>query len=344
MLKQALKVIPEPTYGQQLQPFAVRGLKAEGRIAIRYTESPVEMADGETASLRQPSYRIMNLGYGPMHPDTRLSPRLAPQLIGLGLLEAIDEKDLRALADPDDLNGDGISGRINRVWNRERQQTMPGRFGWKAGMASVNEQSQAAFNHDIGLSTPLYPDAQGDCTVDQTTCLQAPNGNSPQYDDLELHQDLAEWTAHYVRHIAVPQRRDPNHPQVLRGKRLFYQANCVACHTPKFRTRNDAIDPENANQLIWPYTDLLLHDMGEGLADNRPEADANAQEWRTAPLWGIGLSRAVNGHANFLHDGRARSVLEAILWHGGEAKTSRDRVTLMTRAQRADLIRFIESL
>ncbi|MEW8605335.1 MAG: di-heme oxidoredictase family protein [Candidatus Thiodiazotropha sp.] len=339
-----ISTMPEPTYGSQLQNFAVRGHTAEGRVKIDYQAIEVVLADNEKVQLRKPSYTITDLGYGALHPDTLISPRLAPQMIGLGLLGAIKASDLEAIADPDDRDGDGISGRLNRVWSPRHDRVMPGRFGWKAGTATVDEQSQSAFFGDIGISVPLHPDASGDCTERQPACGQAPDGNSPQYENLETPSLTTRWTALYSRNLAVPRRREAGAPDVLRGKRLFYETGCIGCHIPKFVTAEEAIDPEHAGQLIWPYTDLLLHDMGEGLADDRQEGEANGREWRTAPLWGIGLSAAVNGNSFFLHDGRARTVLEAILWHGGEAQASRDKVVAMNRRQRADLIRFIESL
>lgn len=336
--------IPDPTYGTQLQDFAIAGHRAEYRLAIDYTEVPVTLVDGSVVSLRQPSYRAEDLGYGPLHPQARLSPRVAPQMIGLGLLEAIDEADLLARADPDDADGDGISGRPNRVWSGEFGHVMPGRFGHKAGAPSVNEQSQGAFAGDIGISGPLNPAGWGECTAAQAACRAAPNGNSPQYDHLEAGRQVTELVVFYARNLAVPARRQPDDPTVLAGKRVFYTLGCTGCHTPSYRTRKDGVAPEQADQLIWPYTDLLLHDMGEGLADHRPEGVANGREWRTAPLWGIGLTPVVNGHSQYLHDGRARSLLEAVLWHGGEAQPQRDAVVGLSAADRAALLRFLESL
>jgi CxxC motif-containing protein (DUF1111 family) len=273
-----------------------------------------------------------------------LSPRVAPQMIGLGLLEAIAERDIEAAADPDDRDGDGISGRPNRVWSTLANSRRLGRFGWKAGSPSVDEQSQDAFAGDMGISVPLHPDGAGDCTERQIACRRAPNGNSPQYDDLEAHRQVTDLVAFYSRHLAVPARRDHDSPEVLAGKRLFHQAGCSACHRPGYVTAADAADPALAGQRIWPYTDLLLHDMGEGLADHRPEGEASGREWRTAPLWGVGLTPQVSGHGSYLHDGRARNLLEAILWHGGEAEAAREAVRTMSREQRRQLLRFVESL
>ena len=336
---------PEPTYGEQIQNFSVRGVPAEGEMTIAYRERTVALADGETASLRVPAYGVAGLRYGPLHPRAMLSPRVTPPIIGMGLLEAVPEEDVLAGADPDDADGDGISGRANRVWSDERRKLMLGRFGWKAGQPTVAQQAAGAFRSDIGVSTPLYPDPHGDCTEAQRACRNAPHGRAsdPRH-GVEATETMFDLLVFYSRNLAVPARRNLDDPQVLRGKRLFYESNCIGCHRPKFVTRRDSIGKEQSFQLIWPYTDLLLHDMGEGLADGRPEGEAGGREWRTPPLWGIGLTETVNGHTLFLHDGRARNLLEAILWHGGEAEASRQRVVAMTREERAALLAFLNSL
>jgi len=336
--------LPDPVYGLQLQRAAISGHAAEYRLAVSYEEIPVALACGESAGLRWPTYTVTDLGYGPLHPLARLSPRVAPQMIGLGLLEAVDEQDILVLADPEDRNGDSISGRPNRVWNKRQGRVVTGRFGHKAGMPSVDEQSQAAFVQNIGISVPLHPDGAGDCKPGQRSCRHAPDGNSPQYDHLEAPGQVTDLIALYARNLAVPARRDRDDPDVLAGQRLFEDIGCSQCHTPIFVTREDAVDPEASGQTIGPYTDLLLHDLGEGLADHRPEGDADGREWRTAPLWGVGLTAMVSGHSYLLHDGRARNVLEAVLWHGGEAGRHRDAVTRLSKAERNQLIRFVESL
>ena len=336
--------VPEPTYGGQLQNFSIQGVKGEGDITIAYDEVPVALADGETVSLRKPSYGVSGLHYGPLHPETMLSPRIAPPVIGMGLLEAISDADILAGADPEDRDGDGISGRANTVWSDEHGRTMLGRFGWKAGQPTVSQQAAAAFRGDVGISTPLYPRPHGDCTAAQEACRGAPHGGASAQDTVEVSAALVELLVFYTRNLGVPARRDIGDPQVLDGKRLFYDANCTGCHRPKFVTRRDSIGEEQSFQLIWPYTDMLLHDMGEGLADGRPEGEANGREWRTPPLWGIGLTETVSGHTFFLHDGRARSLLEAILWHGGEAEAAKERVVAMSREERAALLAFLRSL
>ncbi|MEM8790189.1 MAG: di-heme oxidoredictase family protein [Pseudomonadota bacterium] len=335
---------PEPTYGRQLQDFALPGHKAEYRLDVAYEEIEVALSDGETARLRKPIYSARDLGYGPLHPDAMLSPRVAPQMIGLGLLEAIPAADILANADPEDADGDGISGRPNIVWSTEYEQAMLGRFGLKAGTPTVRHQSAAAFAGDIGISTALFPAAAGDCTETQTQCLDAPDGANEAEDGFELSNQSLELVTFYSRNLGVPARRDIEDPTVLHGKRVFYETGCIGCHTPKFVTHRLNGRDEQSFQLIWPYSDMLLHDMGEGLADNHPEARATGREWRTPPLWGIGLTEAVSGHTYLLHDGRARNLLEAVLWHGGEAQAQRDAVVSMPKADRDALIRFLESL
>ena len=331
--------LSDPVYGGQLQNFVVQGARAEGEMTVSYEEIPVALADGETASLRRPSYGIANLAYGPLAPGTGLSPRVAPPVIGMGLLEAIAEADILAAADPDDRDGDGISGRPNLAWSDEHAKTMLGRFGWKAAQPTVAQQAAAAFLGDIGIATPLYPDPWGDCTDAQPACRAAPHGGVPEADET-----MMELLVFYTRNLAVPARRGVSDPAVLAGKRLFYESGCIACHRPKFVTRRDSIGKEQSFQLIWPYTDLLLHDMGDGLADDRPEGEATGREWRTPPLWGIGLTETVSGHTLFLHDGRARNLLEAILWHGGEAEAAKEKVVAMTRDERRALLAFLDSL
>ena len=336
-------VIPEPTYGGQLQAFAIQGLTPEGQMTIRYEDMPVKLAGGDVAVLRKPTYGVANLGYGPMRPDVMLSPRVAPPMIGLGFLERIAEQDILANADPDDRDGDGISGRPNMVWSQADSKPVLGRFGWKAGEPSIRQQAGHAAGADIGLSSALAPNPSGDCTDRQQSCIKAPNGDDAE-EQVELTEQMLELITLYARNLAVPARRDVGKPDVLTGKQAFYDSGCAACHRPKYVTPKGDEMPEQSSQLIWPYTDMLLHDMGDGLADNRPEGDATGREWRTPPLWGIGLTQTVSGHTNFLHDGRARNLLEAILWHGGEAEAAKNRVIAMSPEQRADLIAFLNSL
>lgn len=338
-----IAVVPEPTYGGQLQDFAIQGHAAEGRMHIEYGMRVVTLADGVEVPLRVPRYSVTDLGYGPLHPDALFSPRVAPPMIGLGLLEAIDEADILAQADPDDADGDGISGKASQVWDIASGAVTLGRFGWKAGQPSLRQQSSGAFNGDIGISVPLAPLPAGDCTAAQPACIAARHGDGVKPGGFEAGDEVMDLVTFYAGNLAVPARRDVGAPQVLAGKKVFYEAGCAACHTPKYLTRSDA-PPEQAGQLIWPYTDLLLHDMGEGLADGRPEGVASGREWRTPPLWGIGLTQAVNGHTELLHDGRARNILEAILWHGGEAEAAKQAVVELSTEARTALLRFLESM
>lgn len=329
---------PEPTYGHQLQNFAIQGLQAEGRLTITYDEVPVALEGGEMVMLRRPTYGVAGLSAGPMAAEVRWSARVAPPMIGLGLLEAIPEAAILAHADPVDADGDGISGRAQRLADGRL-----GRFGWKAVQPDVAAQAADAFATDIGISTPLLRRSHGDCTPRQTACLAAPTGDDP-VEGVEVTAVMFDYAVFYARHLAVPARPDAAAPAVLAGRDLFMAAGCAACHVPAFETGRDGIDPELAGQRIHPYTDLLLHDMGPGLADQKTEGQASGAEWRTAPLWGIGLTRQVSGRSEFLHDGRARSLLEAILWHGGEAAAARAAVVALSPADRALLITFLNSL
>ncbi|WP_129973297.1 MULTISPECIES: di-heme oxidoredictase family protein [unclassified Pseudomonas] len=334
-------VVPEPVYGGQFQDMAVPGVAPEGKVRVDYTPVPVRFKDGTEVELRKPVLQITQLGYGPMHPDTRFSARVAPPMIGLGLLEAIPEEAILANAAAQAKENNGINGRPNRVWDDEQQKTVMGRFGWKAGQPNLNQQNVHAFSGDMGLTTSLRP--FDDCTDAQTACKQAPNGNGPDGEP-EVSDNILRLVLFYSRNVAVPARRGVNDAQVLAGKNLFFQAGCQSCHTPKYTTAANAAEPELANQVIRPYSDLLLHDMGEGLADNRTEFQASGRDWRTPPLWGIGLTQAVSGHTQFLHDGRARNLLEAVLWHGGEAKAAQQQVLSFNAEQRAALLAFLNSL
>ncbi len=337
-------VVPEPTYGGQLQNFAIPGHAAEGRMTVDYVEHQIQLNGGDAVSLRSPVYGIDELGYGPLHPDTMMSPRVANQMIGLGLLEAIHEGDILANADPRDIDGNGISGRPNWVIDDVTGNRALGRFGWKAGNPTVRQQTAHAFAGDIGISSVLVPKPHGDCTSIQTACRSAATGIQKWQGPHEASQDLFDLVVFYSETLAPPSRRNLEADDVLAGKRTFYEIGCIDCHTPKYVTRKSTETEATSFQLIWPYTDLLLHDMGDGLADGRPEWEAGGREWRTPPLWGIGLTETVSGHTYFLHDGRARSLLEAILWHGGEAQAARDAVVELEPGERAALIAFLESL
>lgn len=333
-------VVGEPVYGVQLQDMAIAGHVPEGKVRVDYRSRWVSFEDGSRVELREPALRIGQLGYGPLHPDTRFSARVATPMIGLGLLEAIPAEAILANATRQAQRDDGIHGRPNQVWDVRQGATVLGRFGWKAGQPSLDQQNAHAFAHDMGLTSRLL--STDDCTTGQPACLAAPNGNGPGNEG-EVSDNIRRLVLFQTRHIGVPARRDVADPTVLRGKRLFYQAGCQSCHVPSYTTGASA-EPALANQRIWPYTDLLLHDMGDGLADGRGEFTASGREWRTPPLWGIGLSATVSGHSQFLHDGRARNLLEAVLWHGGEAEAARRQVVAFNSGQRDALLAFLNSL
>jgi CxxC motif-containing protein (DUF1111 family) len=332
---------PEPRYGGQLQGEAIPGVPREGRAKIRYEELAGRYADGETYSLRRPHYSIEELGYGPLAPDVLVSPRVANHLVGLGLLEAVPEADILARADPDDRDGDGLSGRPNYVWDRVADRRALGRFGWKANQPSLLQQTAGAFNGDMGITSALFPEES--CTPAQAACAAAPRAE-PGSDGPQLKKSFLRSVVAYVSTLAVPARRRADAPEVRAGKQVFDRLGCAGCHAPVMRTGVYMSIPELSNQRIRPFTDLLLHDMGPGLADGRPDFEASGSEWRTPPLWGLGLVPTVNRHRYLLHDGRARGFAEAILWHGGEAQASQDRFVKLPKGEREALVAFLESL
>ncbi|MEX1258297.1 MAG: di-heme oxidoredictase family protein [Gemmatimonadota bacterium] len=328
---------PEPGYGGQLQDQGIPGVPAEGRAVIRYESVKGTFGDGEPWELRRPVVSIEDVAYGVLSEDLLVSARVAPQMIGMGLLEAVPEGAVLALADPEDADGDGISGRANRVWDEAAGAPALGRFGWKANQPTVAQQAAGAFLGDLGITTPMHP--TNDCTEIQEGCRAAPGGGDP-----EIAEDDFRKVVLYASTLAVPAMRDAEDPRVVSGFHLFQETGCAACHTPTLHTEEHPTFAALSNQTIHPYTDLLLHDMGEGLADGRPDFEAEGREWRTPPLWGIGLVETVNGHTFYLHDGRARNLTEAILWHGGEAEGARDRFVALPGELRAALLRFLESL
>jgi CxxC motif-containing protein (DUF1111 family) len=327
--------VPVPGYGDQLQTRSLLNVKREGDVAITYTDNAQKFADGTNYSLRTPAYAFTGL-YMPMPAGVMLSPRVAAPVFGLGLLEAISDADILANADPNDGDGDGISGKANYVYNVLKKVRVLGRFGWKANQPNLLQQVGAAYNGDIGITNFLFPK---ESSAGQTQFDSAIGSST-----YELADSLMHSVQFYVRTLAVPVRRNLTSAGVIKGKALFASAGCNKCHKPDMRTAVDVSLPQVSNQKIHPFTDLLLHDMGPGLADNRPDFLASGTEWRTAPLWGIGLTQKVNGHTNFLHDGRARNLLEAVMWHGGEAQSARDKVNSMSKTERDALVSFLESL
>lgn len=324
---------PVPGFGAQLFDKSLFGVTPMATFSIEYVEQGGSFDDGEVYSLRAPTYRIQN-PYQPMPSNVMTSPRVALPVFGRGLLEAISENTLLFLADEADANTDGISGRANYVWDYSTGARAIGRFGWKANNPTLLQQVAGAYHGDMGVTNPLFQ-------------IESSFG-APQFDgktdDPEIDEEILEVATFYMQTLAVPARRNFSDPLVQRGEKLFEQAHCSGCHIPQLATGSLANVPEVSNQTIFPYTDLLLHDMGESLADNRPDYLADGREWRTPPLWGIGLTERVNGHTFFLHDGRARNFIEAIMWHGGEAEPSKENFRRLTKNDRTALVAFLESL
>nr|WP_180318048.1 di-heme oxidoredictase family protein [Delftia acidovorans] len=340
--------VPDPVYGDQFNTEGVLGVKGEGQLRIRYEQVHGRFADGTAYTLEKPVYELAALNYGPLASNLMTSPRIAPQVIGLGLLEHIPESEILANAAAQAALGGPIKGQPNYVWDAYGERMMLGRFGWKANVASIAHQTASAFLGDIGITSKRFPHQT--CTPAQKDCLAAPNGNGAE--GVEIEDRVLDDVIFYQATLAPPARRNASDPAVRRGEALFHQAQCAQCHRPSYKTGGElfpALSPALSSkglsgQTIAPYTDLLLHDMGDALADGRPDFKASGRQWRTPPLWGIGLLPDVNNHQRLLHDGRARGVLEAILWHGGEAEAAREQVRQFSAEDREALVKFVESL
>ena len=324
--------MPVPGFGLQIQDRAVFGVTPEARVVVTYEEVAGTFADGEPYSLRKPTYRLED-PHRTLPADVLMSPRMARPVFGLGLLEAVTEATMEDLAQTQAAEGE-VSGRLNYVWDRATESFKVGRFGWKANEPSVRQQTADAYRNDMGITSPLVP-------IETTADSNTGDGLD---DDPEISDEVLDLVAFYVQTLGVPAARDVGSPTVERGRTLFREIKCASCHAPSLQTGSLADVPEVSNQAIFPYTDLLLHDMGEDLADYRPDFRANGYEWRTPPLWGLGLTQLVNQHTFLLHDGRARNVTEAILWHGGEAEASRERFRQLSKEDRDALLAFLDSL
>jgi len=322
-----------PGYGGQLQDKATFGHAPEANVTVNWTESPYYFLEGDSIMLRQPIWNFLN-HYTAVPQGMMYSARVAPPLHGMGLLEQIDEHTIKSLADVNDANADGISGKANLVWDEKNRRMMLGRFGWKSEAATLDQQVAGAYNEDMGVTSYIFRRESSYGQVQHDGIEDEP----------EVPDSIFNSVVFYVKTLAVPARRKVTDPIVRRGKDIFSQAACDKCHVTTLRTKTDVTFPEASNQVIHPYTDLLLHDMGPGLADNRPAYEASGSEWRTSPLWGIGLTQLVNGHNNYLHDGRARSIMEAIMWHGGEADASVNYVKALPKTDRDALLSFLRSL
>ena len=323
---------PVPHFGTQLQNKSIFNVVKEASYTTTFEEKNISLNEGSTVTLQRPVFHLEN-GHVDIPNNVQISPRVAPAVFGLGLLESISVSDLQNLEDEFDSDGDGISGKLNMVWNINQQSSTIGRFGWKAENPSSLQQTADAYHQDMGITTNLFPDEN---CIEQDNC----NGDDGVVD---ITDEVLEATSFYFQTLAVPAPRNYDSEQFISGLSLFDEIGCSACHVSSFVT-SDVVMKELSNQKIFPYTDLLLHDMGEDLTDNRPSFLAEGNEWRTPPLWGIGLTELVNGHTRFLHDGRARNIEEAILWHGGEALDAQKSYVQLSSEERTDLLFFLNSL
>lgn len=328
---------PLPNYGDQFNDRANNGIEAEGRVEFHWEMLMGQYADGTPYTLRKPVFKLVDLNFGPLGDDARLSPRVASEVYGVGLLEAVPAKEILAWADPDDQDGDGVSGRANYVPDPESGKRLIGRFGWKANQPTLRAQNSGAAAGDIGITNPVHP--RENCPPVQKACADAPHGAEP-----DLSEEFLVKLTHYTRVLAVPERRNAHAPEVMKGSGIFAEIGCAACHRPTMKTGGNTLLNLLDDQTFHAYTDLLLHDMGPGLADDRPDNLATGREWRTAPLWGLGLVPVVNGHQQLLHDGRADGFAEAILWHGGEGEAAKERFRRLPKSDREALIAFLKSL
>lgn len=326
-----------PVYGGQLAVRAIPGVKPEAEVQVKWIERDEVLSEGEVVKLRRPEFVFRQWHYGEPGPGLMVSPRLSPPVIGGGLLESLPETTLASLADPNDKNSDGISGRLNQVRNDLTGKLAVGRFGWKSNQPNLRQQAAEALAGDIGITSELHPEES--FTAAQTAASSQQDGGLPEADKLML--DRLE---RYLRGLSVPARRNTGDPMAQQGAALFEKLRCAACHVPELKTGDTHSMQELRGQTIRPFTDLLLHDMGAGLADGRPDGEATGTEWRTAPLWGIGLTGVVNRNVFYLHDGRARTLTEAILWHGGEAIAAREAFKILKRQDRDAVLKFLESL
>ena len=330
-------------YGGQLSEFSTESVLEEAEISIKYEFLNVAYDDGSIIQLKKPRVIIDKLNYGNLESNTSSSIRIAQMMIGLGLIENIAEENILKLEDVDDSDGDGISGKANYSWDLQENKFKLGRFGWKASQPTVLQQTADAFYHDMGLSNKFYPNASN-CTESQVECNKSISGNSEIYDNFEVSNDQLDLVTFYSSQLGVPAARNQKKPDVIAGRKLFYDIGCNSCHVEKHITRGDGPFENLNNQVISPYSDFLLHDMGEGLSDDVPEFQANGNEWRTPPLWGIGLTKIVSGRESYLHDGRAETLEEAILWHGGESILTINKFKKLDINQRNQILKFISSL
>ncbi|PPR16640.1 MAG: hypothetical protein CFH33_00544 [Alphaproteobacteria bacterium MarineAlpha9_Bin3] len=331
------KIYPDPNYGYQLNDKSILGVPFEGKAKIEYSLIDIKLADGTIKKLSEPYITFNSLSFGKFHDDTEFSGRVAPVVFGLGLLEAISDEDILKKADPDDIDNDGISGRVHYILDAPSKENMIGKFGWKATRATLLHHITGAASQDMGLTSNIFP--KTNCTKIQKSCLEQINGGQPEISDAQIERLLV-----YMQTLAPPRQRNKDENNILEGRGLFKKIGCENCHTSSYKTGVHPQHPELSHRIIKPYSDFLLHDMGEGLDDGVNEDSAKSYEWKTPPLWGIGLVKTVNKHTRFLHDGRAKSIEEAILWHGGEGKKAKDNYISLNQKNRKKILDFLNSL
>lgn len=321
--------IPEPSYGNQLALNGIHGVDFEGKVKIDFDEIEVNFPDGEKQILLKPKYELENLNYGSLDKNANISYRIAPSLNGIGLIELISNEDILKNVDENDENNDGISGRANFVYSNITKKEELGKYTWKASVAFLKEQIAGAASNDMGLTTTIFPNEN--CTKNQKECNESLKAKDP----IDLPDDRLDAITYYLKNIKTYEPR--NTKEYEEGLEIFEQISCSKCHISSFKTKK-AFE-------IAPFSDFLLHDMGKDLSDGRVEFKANKNEWRTAPLWGLALHEKINKEKPMLlHDGRARSFQEAILWHGGEAQNSKENYMNLPKEKREKLIKFLEEL
>lgn len=320
----------DPTYGSQLAINGIHGVPFEAKTDILWQYSRQTLADGTVINLRKPIPQVSQWQYGKPHSQTRVSLRIAPLLIGVGLLEKIADEDILSAIDSKDSNQDGIFGKVNHTFDIANNRLAIGRFGHKASMPSILMQTADAAFNDMGLTNPLYPNEN--CTPQQILCIKAPRSLPTPEGHLDLPMHRLQAIAFYLENLKAPENISSTKQH--QGQALFKDLQCATCHTPIQKTHDGIV--------FQPYSNLLLHDMGAELADARPEYDASPQFWRTAPLWGLGAKARAN--IPLLHDGRARNITEAILWHGGEAEQSKQKFSNLDKYQRNSLLDFLDTL
>lgn len=403
----------DPIYGDQIQTFSVQALDIADGVAglpkhngsvngdelfgeayafVEYEMITGTYSDGTSYELRKPTYKVKDLSYGDFNDNVTFSARVSPAIFGSGLLEGIPSENLLALADPNDENNDGISGKAAMVTNVMTNELEVGRFAYKAQNPHVLQQASGAYRGDMGVTNSLFIGEP--CTAGQIACITEAESEVKQANEPDILDRQLALVEFYNKVLGVPARRgydeatDTWDENILAGRKVFFETGCVDCHTPRHVT-GDVVGsrlgeitltalletPQKVDylsqQVFYPYTDLLLHDMGgsckvtreladesictsgemcyyvqrcDGLADDLPMGDASGSEWKTPALWGTGLVQTVNAKATFLHDGRARNHAEAILWHGGEAQAAKDLFVNLSATEREQLLAFLGSL